>query len=177
VGAPTKEAKTRRLRIIICDTGPVLHLHEAAALGLLKQAGEVIIPRAVELELKQLLPEWPRRKPRWLRVLALAAQQRRAPVVRQLAQELGEGEAEAITLARSLKADWLLTDDAEARVVAQLAGLEVHGSLGVIVWAAATGRLDEAAAYAALARLGQSSLWMSRRIRAEATAALRNLFD
>ncbi len=54
-------------------------------------------------------------------------------MIQQIAHELGAGEAEAIALARSLHADWLLTDDAEARVVAQLAGLEVHGSLGVLL--------------------------------------------
>ena len=150
MGTPTKEAQTRRLRIVICDTGPVLHLHQAAALDLWKHVGEVIIPRAVEAELKQRVPDWRRLKPRWLRVRTIAAAQRRAPVIRQLVQELGQGEAEAIILAQSLKADWLLTDDAEARVVAQLVGLEVHGSLGVILWAAASGHLSESDAYAAL---------------------------
>lgn len=126
MGTPTKEAQPRRLRIVICDTGPALHLHEAAALEELKHAGEVIIPRAVDAELKQRVPEWRRLKPRWLRVRTTAAAQRRAPVLRHLVQERGQGEAEAIILAQSLKADWLLTDDAEARVVAQLVGLEVH---------------------------------------------------
>ena len=30
MGTPTKEAKTRRLKIEICDTGQVLHLHNEA---------------------------------------------------------------------------------------------------------------------------------------------------
>jgi predicted nucleic acid-binding protein len=49
---------------------------------------------------------------------------------------LGPGEIEAILLARAVNADWLLTDDAGARLVAAFLGLEVHGSLGVILWAA-----------------------------------------
>jgi predicted nucleic acid-binding protein len=38
------------------------------------------------------------------------------------------GEAEAIALARQLNANWFLTDDAVARVLATSLGLEVHGS-------------------------------------------------
>ncbi|MFQ5668451.1 MAG: DUF3368 domain-containing protein, partial [Candidatus Binatia bacterium] len=85
----------------------------------------------------------------------------------------GAGETEAILLARQLDADWLLTDDTEARLIAGLAGLKVHGSLGVLLWAAAQRHLDYAAADAALTRLAQSSLWLSPAILAEARAALR----
>ena len=48
------------------------------------------------------------------------------------------GEAQAIALARQFGPDWLLTDDASARLLAQSLGLEVHGSLGLVLWSAAT---------------------------------------
>jgi hypothetical protein len=131
----------------------------------------------VQDELNELIPAWRRHRPRWLRVRRLSAEQRNDPIVRQLARELGAGEAEAITLARLLDADWLLTDDAEARVIAQLVGLEVHGSLGVILWGAATGRLGEAEANAALNRLRRSSLWISTAVFEEARRALGKLFE
>jgi predicted nucleic acid-binding protein len=79
--------------------------------------------------------------------------------------------------ARLLDADWLLTDDTEARAVAQLVGLEVHGSLGVILWGAATGRLAEAEANDALDRLGRSSLWISTAVFEDARRALRKLLE
>ncbi|NTW38137.1 MAG: DNA-binding protein, partial [Syntrophobacteraceae bacterium] len=39
------------MRIVVCDTGPILHLHEAGALELLAKAGEVFVPPAVDREL------------------------------------------------------------------------------------------------------------------------------
>lgn len=39
------------MRVVVCDTGPVLHLSEADALGLLEKTGEVVVTPAVEQEL------------------------------------------------------------------------------------------------------------------------------
>ncbi|MGH2670345.1 MAG: DUF3368 domain-containing protein [bacterium] len=54
--------------------------------------------------------------------------------------------------------------------------LEVHGSLGVLLWGAATRLLDLSASEAALDRLRRSSLWVSPRVIAEARRALHDLF-
>jgi len=85
------------------------------------------------------------------------------------------GEAEAIALAHQIQADWLLTDDAAARLFAQALGLEVHGSVGVVLWAAVQGYLRRQQAEDVLDRLAQSSLWISPRVLAEAKAALQQL--
>ncbi|MBI4589130.1 MAG: DUF3368 domain-containing protein [Candidatus Rokubacteria bacterium] len=81
-----------------------------------------------------------------------------------------------MVLARSLSADWVLTDDAGARIIASLLGLEVHGSLGVILWAAASGHLERGQALSVLERLAKSSLWISPGILDEARQALEKLF-
>ena len=88
---------------------------------------------------------------------------------------LDAGEAEAIALARQKKAEWLLTDDSTARLFGEALGLEVHGSLGVVLWSVAVGHLDRSGAEAALDRLAHSSLWISARVLAEARAALDEL--
>lgn len=109
------------MRIVVCDTGPVLHLSEAGALDLLERAGEVLIPATVDHEIARHIPDWPTRRPRWLRVDAIP--QPGAPSEQWAAHlGLGAGEVEAIVLAKSRAADWLLTDDATARVVATLLG-------------------------------------------------------
>src|SRR5207253_3806544 len=77
---------------------------------------------------------------------------------------LDAGEAEALALAQQLQAEWLLTDDAAARLLAQTLGLEVHGSVGIVIWAAASGHLDQTEAENTLNRLAQSSLWVSSRV-------------
>lgn len=164
------------MRVVVCDTGPVLHLREAEALQLLAATGEVFVPPAVERELEARLPDWSTIRPSWLQLARVADQDARQVEELMAIGGLGLGEAEAIVLARSLRAGWLLTDDAGARVVASLLGLEVHGSLGVVLWAAASGRLQRDEAFSILDRLAKSSLWISSGILREARNALERLF-
>ena len=160
------------MRIVVCDTGPILHLSEAGALGLLEQTGEVLIPPIVDHEVARHVQDWTSRRPGWLRV-----ESPQHPLVEQLEQwaaqiDLGAGEMEAIVLAKSRAADWLLTDDAAARVVATLLEMEVHGSLGVVLWAAAQAHVSRDEAAAILDRLAGSSLWITPAILTEARRAL-----
>lgn len=166
---------TDAVRVVVCDTGPILHLHEAGALALLAGAGEVLIPQAVDEELRSLMTEWPASRPTWLRVCRLASEdERRAAGLRGMGG-LGLGEAEAVVLARSARADWLLTDDAGARIVATTLGLEVHGSLGVVLWAAAGKQIQRLEALAVLDGLAKSSLWISSDVLRDARQALDRL--
>jgi predicted nucleic acid-binding protein len=164
------------LRIVVSDTGPILHLREAGVLDVLQFAGEIIVPAAVDDELLRLVDDWPTARPAWLQRRTLDVADPSSPL-HGLVAGLGAGETEAILLARQIEADWLLTDDAEARVIAGLAGLEVHGSLGVVLWAAAAGHFGLAEAQTALDRLAKSSLWISASILAEARAALPKLTE
>ncbi len=86
------------------------------------------------------------------------------------------GEAEAIILAQHLKADWFLTDDTSARTFANVIGLEVHGTLGVVLWAAAVGYLKYDEAKMAIEGLLKSSLWISHTILEKAYKALDEMF-
>jgi len=163
------------VRCIVCDAGPLMHLGEAGFRDLLPRAGEIHIPRAVDLEMRSYEATWHIHQPPWLRVTSLdPAPEVEAQAWRQ-AGLLHYGEAQAIALARQLRADWLLTDDAAARLAARSLGLEVHGSLGIVLWAAGTRYLTRADAECALERLAKSSLWVSRSILLEAKAALDKL--
>jgi hypothetical protein len=46
------------VRQIVSDTGPLLHLYEAASLNLLEHAGTITIPTAVDREMVQHVREW-----------------------------------------------------------------------------------------------------------------------
>jgi len=72
-------------------------------------------------------------------------------------------KAEALVLARQKKADWFPTDDAATRLFVSLLGIEVHGSLGIILWNAAHGHSNRKETEEALNRLEHSSLWLSAR--------------
>lgn len=173
MGAPAEGIGS--VRVVVCDTGPILHLREADNLQLLREAGEVIIPAAVEEELKTRLPKWPRQRPAWLRVEFVPSTAGWQVEQWRESGGLGSGEAEAIVLAQLLSADWVLTDDAGARVIASLLGMEVHGSLGVILWGAASGHLTREQSLSTLDRLAKSSLWISQGLLNEARRAIERL--
>ena len=119
---------------------------------------------------------WPGQLPRW------ANNQTLSPVAGQRATEwqhaglLQGGEAQALALALETKPDWFLTDDAGARLMAESLGIETHGSIGIILWSAATRLIQRPEAETLLAELEKSSLWMSPRVRVEARVALTRLF-
>jgi len=56
-------------RIIVCDTGPLLHLSEAGASQLLSLAGEILIPPLVAIEFEANAHGWS--PPQWARKVAL----------------------------------------------------------------------------------------------------------
>ncbi len=163
------------MKVVVCDTGPILHLQEAALLGLLAKAGEVLVPPAVDQEMKRHIPGWLNDRPGWLQVVPVPDAD--MPEVDELrsTSELDVGEAKAVVLAQSVRADWLLTDDARARLVGSLRGLEVHGSLGVVLWAATSGHLNRTEGLAALHRLSLSSLWVSANVLREAREFIEGL--
>ncbi len=162
------------MRRVVSNTGPLLHLAEAQALHLLRRVGAVHVPSQVVAEMTYHWPAW--QTPEWIAISALAAPDAAEAQAWQQAGLLDAGEAEAIALARQIQAHWFLTDDAAARLFATELGLEAHGSLGIVLWAAAVGLLDHAEADQTLTRLAASSLWISSRILAEARAALDEIF-
>jgi predicted nucleic acid-binding protein len=121
-------------------------------------------------------PSWRTHRPDWISVEPLSDPHAATAEAWRLAGLLDTGEAEAISLARQINADWLLTDDAAARLFASALGKEVHGSLGIVLWAAANAHLDHAEASSILNALASSSLWIAARVMAEARDALAQIF-
>lgn len=161
-------------RLVVCDTGPLLHLNEAGAIQLLKSAGEILIPPIVAAELKRNAPRW--KMPHWVNV----RQPNHAAETQALewAQTgmIDAGEANAIGLALQVRSEWLLTDDARARQFAESLGLEVHGSVGVLLWSIAIGLVESRGkARQLLNGLVNSSLWISENVIEEATKAIDEL--
>lgn len=161
-------------RVIICDTGPLIHLSEADAMHLLKLAGGIFIPPAVATEFKTNLPNG--KLADWIQIHELSARSN-SQVTRWVKNDdVDLGEAEAIGLALQLHSDWLLTDDAEARQFAERLGLEVHGSIGLLLWAIASGYIENREqAYQMLNGLKRSSLWISERVVTAAASAIDEL--
>jgi predicted nucleic acid-binding protein len=162
---------------LVADTGPILHLHEAGALRVLELVGEVAMPPLVLAELRTHVPSlWAGALPGWANLVSLSPASQQQAVAWRQAGLLHGGESEALALALAARPDWFLTDDAAARLMAESLGLETHGSLGVVLWAARRRLIGNAEADAALSGLEKSTLWLSPRVRAEARAALAKIF-
>jgi len=162
-------------RSIVCDTGPVLHLSEAGAIHLLRLAGDIFVPPIVASEFESNAQGW--KPPQWIEVLELKKSARQQAKSWIQANRIDMGEAEAISLARQINADWLLTDDARARQLAEAQGLEVHGSVGLLLWSIATGHVNNRdEGLRLLDNLAHTSLWISRRVLQEARRAITAMF-
>jgi predicted nucleic acid-binding protein len=143
---------------------------------LFQQAGGILIPPAVNLELERQITGW--NSLDWLSIHQLENEHAKNAQSWVRTDQLDPGEAEAIGLALQMKADWLLTDDAQARRFAERLALEVHGSVGLLLWAIAAGHLNNRGqAHAALDALTSSSLWISKRVLREARKTIDILFE
>ena len=129
----------------------------------------------VRKELSVVLPEWGHHLPEWISVDSLIQNEARQAEALYCSGLIDLGEAEAITLSKRLEPKWFLTDDTKARIIAGSFGLEVHGSLGIVLWSAMVGHMDRTDARKAIDRLATTSLWISKRVLEEAQAALKAL--
>ena len=136
--------------IVVSDTSPLNYLVLIQHVEVLPALfGRVVAPPAVLDELQHpgtpaAVRAWAAAPPGWLEV--------RAPASIDPGLRLGPGEAEAISLARELKADAVLIDERKALTVARQCGLFVTGTLGVLEIAAEKGLIVLAEAIAALRR-------------------------
>ncbi|MDJ1173666.1 DUF3368 domain-containing protein [Roseofilum capinflatum] len=120
--------------IVISDTSPINNLAAIGYLHLLQSLYEtVIIPEAVYQELTD--PEFPVSGATEVQTLdwITTCTCRDLNLVEALCNELDRGEAEAIALALEFKADVLLIDERQGRLVADKFHIYYTGVLGVLV--------------------------------------------
>ena len=114
--------------IVVSDTSPLTALLTVGEADLLPRLfREVIIPEAVLGELLRSHPSLPG----WLRVEGV----KDTAQASRYAEIVDIGEAEAIELARELRAERLLIDERKGRRLAVAEGVAVIGLLGVVLLA------------------------------------------
>lgn len=129
---------------IVSNTSPILNLAIVGQLDLVcQQFSQVQIPLAVLNELKtdEERPGSPAIRDAiaagWLQVRPTSDTR----LVQLLKQTLDSGEAEAISLALELQAEWILLDERDGRKTAKALGLQVTGVLGILLRAKESGQL------------------------------------
>jgi predicted nucleic acid-binding protein len=119
--------------IVVSDTSPVRALYHLELLGLLELLyGKVIVPDAVAIELRRSGLLFPSLEPLKFPFFIIES-----PVdvtrVQSLQSTLDPGEAAALVLAIEKKADFVLMDERQGRIVAAQLGVKVVGVLAVLV--------------------------------------------
>lgn len=118
---------------VVVDAGPLIHLTQAGALSLLDEFEAVAVPQTVLEEVNSggVLD-------------GLSEVDHAVEEITHSDEDvptLDPGETAAIILARDVGAI-LLTDDLPAREIAADLGIEVHGSIGVVLYGYGRGRLS-----------------------------------
>jgi predicted nucleic acid-binding protein len=140
------------MRVVVADATPLHYLVLINEVDVLPRLFERIhIPIEVRDELSRwaaplVVQTWMQKPPVWLEVLAAPAVSSGDPAL----LALDPGERAAIVLAESIRADLILIDDRAGARLAQLRGLAVTGTLGVLDLASRLGILHLHEAFAAL---------------------------
>ena len=151
----------------------VLLLKLRGTILLLRLAGEIFIPPVVAKEFEQNASDI--KLPNWVMVKELDEPYRKKALM--WGNQIDEGESAAIALTMQMQAEWLLSDDAIARQFADSLGLEIHGSIGLLLWAVAEGHVEsQVEALNMLNALSGSSLWISDRVLNQARKAIVKLY-
>ena len=145
--------------ITICNTSPLLYLHQIGRLQLLRILyGEIFIPPAVESELlaghRQGVDVPNISQISWIHILSVQAQAL-IPVV----TDLGAGEAEVIGLALEHPDCRIILDDQLGRRVASINHIKLTGTFGVVLKAKQLGHLEEVRPI--IQNLRDAGLWIS----------------
>ncbi len=147
----------------ISNTSPLLYLHRIDVLEWLpKLFSEIWTPSAVVKELREghdrgydvPIPD----KLNWLQIV-----EPQSVPSEWLTLDLGAGELETMAMALEHPARIVLLDDALARRIAQAAGLEVWGTLKILLEAKSQGITESVAPL--IDRLKKSGMWISDGVR------------
>jgi predicted nucleic acid-binding protein len=118
----------------VTDSSPLIFLAKLNRLDLLRQeAQEILAPPAVLREITEQDDEAKRQLEKAQRTWLEVRPVRDVRLLAVLKRELGDGEAEAITLALETHAARIVLDDLDARRLADRLGLRLVGTLGLLL--------------------------------------------
>lgn len=124
--------------MVVADAGPLIHLDELSALGVLSDFSAILVPDTVWNEVahhrRQALRQAEIQQLHRIQVNPSA----RVVALSSL-YALHNGETEALSLCLESSVNTLLTDDTAARLAAKSLDIVTHGTLGLLVRAARLG--------------------------------------
>lgn len=143
----------------VSNTGPIIHLNEINLLNILEIFQILLIPEEVAKELRKNKIMIPKK----IKIISLNPQSKDSVKVLTNQENLDLGESCAIALALQERVDYFLTDDLEARSVAEKYNLETHGSIGIVLRAFKEKIINEKIAIEKIGELySKSSLFITK---------------
>lgn len=152
----------------VINTSPAIHLHAALPGGLGSVPGligEIIVP----WEVGQELAAGHAKDPTWQEIQSLPGILHRSKAVivhPLLSNQIDKGEAAVLQTALDEALDAVILDDLKARRIAITLGLQVTGTLGILLQAKETGLLPSVRA--AIATLAKRGMWIGPALSAKA---------
>jgi predicted nucleic acid-binding protein len=145
---------------VVCNTSPLLVLAKIQRLGLLTQLyARLVIPGAVVDEVGAKVDAAAAQIQALVATPRVTVQRATPQTLAGLPVDLGPGEREAIALALETAADLVVLDDQAGRRLARARGLQVTGTVGVLIEARSRGLLP--ALRPELDRLRDAGLWLA----------------
>jgi Predicted nucleic acid-binding protein, contains PIN domain len=130
--------------VAVLDAGPLIHLDELGRLNLLNDFKELLVPQTV---LDEALKHRPGLELGGLENLEIISEPPPLPAdLLKLADELAlhAGGRAALAVLKARGGQFLLSDDAAARMVARAVGFQTHGTIGLILRARRRGKVSKA---------------------------------
>jgi predicted nucleic acid-binding protein len=127
-----KTSQGLRSTVVIADAGPLIHLDELDALGVLSDFQQILVPDAVWREVE-------RHRPRAMATTELVLVRQSQPPISPMVDAMGSmytlhlGEREALACCLAHEQSLLLTDDTAARLAAKSLGVRAHGTVGLLI--------------------------------------------
>ena len=130
-----------KIKEAISNSGPLIHLSQVKCFNALKTIEKIYITNEVFNEVCsfELPGSQEVRESKIVKIKDLKHKSKDFSKLISQKYSLDLGEATSISLAKQEKINLFLTDDLAARIVAKEFGLEVHGTVGIVLRAFRTG--------------------------------------
>ena len=126
----------------VLDAGPLIHLAELEALDTIMDFSALFVPLAVQEEVERHQPS-ALKHPDLLLSHVFAPLPSPSLLAMGCALALDKGEMEALSLMDLHPKAIFLTDDSAARIAAEHRGIELHGTIGILIRSVRQGHRTE----------------------------------
>lgn len=151
----------------VTNSGPIIHLSEIGYFDLLKIVQKLYTPKTVKKEInrKNAPGKNELEKAKWIIIKDLNEKDKEKAQLISKDFGIEQTDSETILLALNMNINLIFSDDLNMREVAELHGLEVHGTAGILARAYREGLLDYEEVKEAVNKLyKESSLYITQRV-------------